>query len=70
MKRRPVERPRRWASLTTAADYYGCTADTIRNYISAGDIPGYNVGSRRTVKVDLNDLDDLAVRIPSARRAS
>lgn len=68
MKRPASDRKPRWASLTHAADYYDCSRDTIRSYISAGDLPGYKVG--KTVKVDLNDLDDLAVRIPSARRSA
>jgi len=60
-------RRRRWASLATAAAYYDCSQWTLRKYISSGDLPAYYVGKRRSIKVDLNDLDDLAVRVPSSR---
>lgn len=70
MKRRPVERAPRWATLPHAAEYFDCSVTTIRRYISAGDLAGHYVGKRKSIKVDLNDLDALAVRIPSARRAS
>lgn len=58
----------RWASLTHAAEYFDCSTDTIRRYISSGLLPGYRVPNGKTLKIDLNDLDDLAVRIPSAFR--
>lgn len=67
MKRRTQERPRRWATLPHAAEYFDCSVWTLRHYIAAGDLPGHYVGKRRSIKVDLNDLDDLAVRIPAAR---
>lgn len=70
MKRTPAPAKRRWASLATAAAYYDCAPDTLRRYIAAGDLPGYYVGNRKTLKVDLNDLDALAKRIPSARRSA
>lgn len=66
IRRTSEPRRPRWATLPHAAEYFDCTPETIRTYISAGDVPGYHVGKRRTIKVDLNDLDDLAVRIPSA----
>lgn len=69
MTRREPKRPHRWASLAHAAEYFDCSTDTLRRYIANGDLPGHRAGGR-TLKVDLNDLDDMAVRIPSARRAS
>jgi len=70
IRRAPERRPHRWATLAHAAEYFDCSTDTIRRYISSGDLPGHYVGKRRSIKVDLNDLDDLAVPIPSARTVS
>jgi excisionase family DNA binding protein len=58
-------RPRRLASLEDAASYADLSTRTIRRYIAAGRIRGYRVGPR-LVKVDLDDLDKLAVPIPTA----
>lgn len=63
MKATEVRKPR-WASLAHAAEYYDCSKDTIRRYIADGRLVGHRVG--KTIKVDLNDVDNLAVRIPSA----
>lgn len=67
VNRRP-EPKRRWATLTKAAEYFDCSTTTMRRYIASGMLPGYYIGDRKSIKVDLNDLDALAVRIPSARR--
>lgn len=64
-----AERKPRWATLPKAAEYFDCSVKTMRRYISSGDIPGYYVGKRRSIKVDLNDVDALAKRIPSAGAA-
>lgn len=66
--KRPERKPR-WASLGHAADYFDCSTGTIRRYIAKGLIQGRRVDGK-TIKVDLNELDDLGVPIPSARRAS
>lgn len=67
MPPRKPDRKRRWASLPTAAEYFDCTVETIRNYIAAGYLPGHRVPNGRTIKVDLNELDDMVLPIPSAQ---
>lgn len=62
-----MTRPRRLTSVQAAADYADVSTRSIRRWIASGLIPGYRVGPR-LVKVDLNDLDKLARRIPTARR--
>lgn len=57
--------PQRLTSVASAAAYADVSPRTIRRWISAGLIPGYRVGPR-LVKVDLEDLDLLARRIPAA----
>lgn len=66
MTPRPTPR-RRWASLPKAAEYFDCTVETIRHYIAAGYLPGHRVPNGKTIKVDLNDIDAMVQRIPSAQ---
>lgn len=56
---------RRLTSVAHAATYADVSAKTIRRWISVGRLAAYRVGPR-LVKVDLNDLDALATRIPTA----
>lgn len=56
---------RRLASIAVAAEYADVSTRSIRRWISAGLITGYRVGPR-LVKVDLDDLDNLARPIPAA----
>jgi excisionase family DNA binding protein len=58
-------KPQRLTSLANAAAYADVSARSIRRWIASGLIPGYRVGPR-LVKVDLDDLDRLARRIPTA----
>lgn len=53
--------PRCYATLTQAAEYLGVTARTIRQMIADGRLTGYRSGSR-LVRVDLNEIDDDAMR--------
>lgn len=59
-----IERPR-WATIDVAADHLHVSAKTIRRMISSGHISGYRFGSR-TLRVDLNELDAIGRRIPTA----
>nr|WP_228489369.1 helix-turn-helix domain-containing protein [Raineyella fluvialis] len=43
----------------------GINPRTVREWISAGILPAYRVGPR-FIRVDLNDVDALAERIPTA----
>lgn len=58
--------PRRWASLAEGADYLEVAQKTLRRLIAAGTVTGYRLG-RRSVRVDLNELDALLRPIPSAK---
>jgi excisionase family DNA binding protein len=49
-------RPRRWASLNQTADYMALAERTVRQMIADGRLKGYRLG--RTVRVDLNEVDD------------
>jgi excisionase family DNA binding protein len=52
-------------SIAKAAAAQDVSTRTMRRWIAEGRIPGYRVGPR-LVKVDLDHLDRLARRIPSA----
>lgn len=59
---------RRWASLTLGAEHIGVSDKTMRRMIASGRITGYRVGPR-LIRVDLNELDALLRRIPTAAGA-
>jgi excisionase family DNA binding protein len=50
--------------LAAAAAYADVSTRTLRRYIAHGRLTGYRVGPR-LVKIDLNDLDELARPIPT-----
>ncbi len=56
----------RWASLLEAGEYAAVPHRTVRDWIKRGWLPGYRIGPRQ-IQVDLNDVDKLRRRIPSAR---
>jgi excisionase family DNA binding protein len=60
--------PRRWVSLSVAADHLAVSQKTLRRMIAAGHVRGYRVGSR-LVRVDLNELDAMASPIPTGGAA-
>ena len=57
----------RWATMAEAAAYVGggISPRTVREWGAAGTIPVYKFGPR-FVRVDLNDLDAMAERVPTA----
>ena len=58
---------RRLATLPDAAKYVGVTDRTLRRWVADGVIQGYRLG-RKTVRVDLNEVDDkLCKPIPTAK---
>ena len=58
---------RRLATLADAAKYIGVTDRTLRRWVADGVIQGYRLG-RKTVRVDLNEVDDKLCRpIPTMR---
>jgi len=56
---------KRLVTIADAAEYYGCATKTIRRRISDGTISGFRFGPR-LIRVDLNELDAMAVAIPTA----
>lgn len=60
-------RPRRWATLKTAAEYLACSERHVRDMIARGEITGYRMGSK-SVRVDLNEIDDAMTVIPTGGR--
>lgn len=56
---------RRLTSIAEAARYADVSTHSIRRWIAAGRVPGYRVGPR-LVKVDLDELDKIVRRIPTA----
>lgn len=61
--------PRRLVTIADAAEYYGCATKTVRRRISDGTISGFRFGPR-LIRVDLNELDAMAVAIPTAEAIS
>lgn len=59
---------RRWASLADAADYLGVSVTTLRRMVSAGHVHLYRFGRNRFARIDLNELDALATRVPTVDR--
>lgn len=54
------------SSIAVAADYAAVCTKTIRRRIATGDLPAYRLG--RIIRVDLDDVDNLFVRVPTMRR--
>lgn len=64
--RPPTDPPaRRYASIEAAAQYLDCSAKTVRRMIAKGELSAYRLGER-LLKVDLNEVDRLLRRIPTA----
>jgi len=60
--------PRRnLATQKTAAERYGISDRTIRNYISRGIIRGYRLPGGRAIRVDLDELDAALTEIPAVQ---
>lgn len=66
--RKPSKPTPRWSSLNDAAAYYGCCRETMRGYITQGQLPARVVNGR--IKIDLNDVDQLGTPVVAARAAS
>jgi hypothetical protein len=64
---RPSKPARRLVGLAVAAKHADVSIRTLRRYIGQGRLTGYRVGPR-LLKVDLNEVDQLARPIPTARR--
>ena len=64
----PKPSPRR-ASLKQAAEYMGLSVDTVNRRIRDGDLTRYSAG-KRTVRLDLNEIDAYLTRNTSGKRAT
>ncbi|WP_006247204.1 excisionase family DNA-binding protein [Mycolicibacterium tusciae] len=54
---------RRYISIAEAADYLQVSDRTVRRLIADGELTGYRMGrSRRTIRVDLNEIDEQLMR--------
>jgi excisionase family DNA binding protein len=62
---RSATREPRWASFKAASAYAGIPTRTLRDWVSRGRLPAYRIGPRQ-IQVDLNDIDAIRVRIPTA----
>ncbi len=61
----PRRPPRRPASVVQAAAAYGLNKRTVYRWIADGLLPAWKIGPK-LIKVDLDDLDDLARPVPTA----
>lgn len=60
---------RRLVTLNDAAAYASVSTKTIRRWIASGYITGYRLG-KRSLRVDLNDLEALARPVPTTGQSS
>lgn len=57
---------RRYISLPAAAEHVGVSQRTIRRLIASGELTGYRLaGHRRTIRLDLNELEGAMRPIPT-----
>lgn len=61
---------RRYASLEAAGTYLGTSQRTIRRIVARGDLVGYRLPGSRLIRVDLNEVDAMLRRIPTAGDAA
>lgn len=60
-----IHEPRRYESLSAAAERTGLSVKTLRRRIAEGRLPAYRSGPR-SIRVDPADVNRLMVRIPTA----
>jgi len=63
-----MQNTRKFVSITEAAEYLGLSPKTIRNMIERGDLPAWRIG-RKTIRLDLRDLDAMITPIGGGHRA-
>lgn len=54
--------------LREASERTGESEKTLRNAIARGDLPGYQLGSSRNIRVDTDDLERMYRPIPTGKR--
>lgn len=55
---------RRYVSLDDAAAYLSLSTLTIRRRIADGSLTGYRIGRSRTIRIDLDELEQMLRPIP------
>jgi excisionase family DNA binding protein len=54
---------RRYVTIAETAEYLQVSDRTVRRLIADGELTGYRMGrSRRTIRVDLNEVDEQLMR--------
>lgn len=54
---------RHYITIAEAAEYLQISSRTVRRLIADGELNGYRMGrSRRTIRVDLNEIDEQLMR--------
>jgi excisionase family DNA binding protein len=55
-----------WVTLLEAAEYLSVSDDTVRRYVSRGELPAYRLPGGRTLRIRVDDLEALATsqRVP------
>ncbi|MGY4650501.1 excisionase family DNA-binding protein [Mycobacterium sp. URHB0021] len=54
---------RRYITIAETAEYLQISDRTVRRLIADGELTGYRMGrSRRTIRVDLNEIDEQLMR--------
>ncbi|MDP7735128.1 helix-turn-helix domain-containing protein [Mycobacterium paragordonae] len=54
---------RRYITIAETAEYLQISPRTVRRLITDGELTGYRMGnSRRTIRVDLNEVDEQLMR--------
>lgn len=54
---------RRYITIAETAEYLQVSDRTVRRLIADGELTGYRMGhSRRTIRVDLNEVDEQLMR--------
>jgi len=54
---------RRYITIAETAEYLQVSPRTVRRLITDGELTGYRMGSsRRTIRVDLNEIDEQLMR--------
>ncbi len=67
MTRRAAPDPEpRYVVFNEAVAYAGVPKKTMRDWISKGILPAYRIGPR-LLQIDLNDIDRLRRRVPTAQ---
>ena len=62
---RSPREPKWVTGLAAASRYADIPIRTLRDWIAKGLLPAYRIGPRQ-IQIDLNDIDALRVRIPTA----